>query len=697
MFIMMIHPLLRKQKGISGQRAAVIVLFLILLPIMIAAIATMFEFAMIQVAQEQARAYSRLLSLAAIKQYSDSEILTSIQPKDRFMERLANVKNRINTLAADNAVLINKNSDDFRQLGYNWSPDASLNKGGLIVPGRYYFSMNEGEETSPCSPSSIQPPCFVEFTESDYNAYMNAGGGAEPVINAFKISAGFRDSYLTRMAGFIVGNAVVRLHSQAVATTIPRTVVFLVDISNSTTVQTHRRRSIRDQQQSPENGRGRYFSFNLTTPNPSYPPGLNCNEAALDAVSDGDYCQWRFLRDWNPANPGENKYVTGSGIERVGSSLPESNRVHFWDDYEVVETFKEFDSDDLAYHVDNAGRYTSGTAQFLIDQVSDPQPLSDILDGLDSALDAFIARQNVGDKAQLIFFETSLIWSRVTKLTGDFIYLKKLTDPAARGERLKALGLFPSNERFTNLSIALEEGAERILANPLRQKDVPTSDAIVYIGDFLPNCSKVTYGEDCGENKPCIANCTGLPCQTDCSDDYPHFNKAIGEINNLVLDKLVPNRITFNTILIGDYVGPHVLDIQRDPGDPVCITDLEARARNQDFVMGGNEQGIICPDAVQCAGSYINMQGRAAGTPFYQAGFEAYRISRMTGGIFAPILTGAGGNGACVPDNSSPRMCTTTPARRFFDPKCAPQLNQIKTSMEQIVRGEQMFIVAEAE
>ena len=366
-----------------------------------------------------------------------------------------------------------------------------------------------------------------------------------------------------------------------------------------------------------------------------------------------------------------------------------------------------------------------------------PEPLRQVFEGLNYAVNALEQRAVAGDKACFIFYDEKLTWPRIVHLTGGqegFNYLKKisdfnnvrnedggilvfeddsaaitdadLTDPATEGLLLTIRHkLFPLPGSKTNTQLAL---ARALIELDYGAEDgVPSSDFLVLIGDGMANCERkevtcaktrdaCTKAENlCTEDFDlCMTQAQQQP--TSCSNDLSNHQGAIEEIMETVDNHLVPRNVPVHVMPIGDHVGPHTLDLSAVPlrldadGNPegaTCITDEEARKSNIKIVRGLSDAEV----------TNDNFKGASyeGGKQYFEVNEYLYDIARKTRGLWMPVRPNVNQDGSACQEHL---LCFSnnplTAERIITDPECRDIGDQIIDYMSKII-AENPYMVVE--
>lgn len=596
----------------------------------------------IVLARERGQQYGRLAALAAIEGYFSIECLPTQDIAACRAIRLARAKERANTVSASNRLF---NTSEPIEFAYEEEEGK-----GRLIPGEWIPTESALNE---CQGA---PPCFKAVVSSN-----------DP-INAFKVEGEFK----TGFSGVFGSGYHPKMRTSAIATAVPRRGCFLVDISPSVTRDTHLQ-------------------------------GLPDNEP--------DQCD-------NPPDPTEFALFLpsdnlGSGstshAEKFTSLCPERPEfdligryptVHYQKDYVPLSPFRDSDYENLelekkALHPNpnpasgGDSRYSVGDQQvtYRIDAYRDsgysgPEPLQTILSGIRGVINKFQDRAVAGDKACLIFFDSTLKWSRVVKPTNDYQYLLELidnqsefdVDPVSGNLTLSADAplrravnhwIFPTVGSATNTKLAVEEAVQLLAEDS--EDGVATADFLVMIGDGRTNCRRLDENWSCANN-------------------YNAHQESVIELQKYAV-RLSELKIPLHMILIGQRSGPHTVDIAVPGSEPPrCYTDSELRALGiaDGAVLGGIE-GNTDPDFDELSETYFS------GEPLYQTSRDMYEIALLTKGIWAPIRPLSA---SCGTKQQEP-SCTPG-EKRTTDPLCRSTSEQINAAMDSIM-GQSPFTIVSVE
>ena len=675
------------------QKAGVIIYVLLTLPVLLTLAALVVNLGLMNNVVEQAKSYTRLLSLTALEQYY--EVLNKTDSLQTLNQK---VKDRVNTIAKQNKF---SGYRDKEFLNFYSNCDSNpTDVGGVLTAGNYYFT--DPDPTSSNEVCSDGYPCFraIDCSESDPNVLSS--------VNSFKVEGKYLEPLSMRLFGKFLGDPTKAIQTCAISTSVKRDVMFIVDISGSSVSDTFQRRRPSEQIADPEKGRGSFFAYPVSYVQSA--PGnfdrSKCSDIDLPYLNK-IYCDWDFIRNYNPnsvVTPGDS--YDGTPQRRSENGVPDNNTLkHYYEDFIPTNAVADQANYEypvigpsgasLAFHPPASSADPDVRAfpshdligsKFYVDSVAIAEPLESIFLALNSGIDTLKKRNVPGDQAGFIFQESNLIWSRMVNLTDNFNYL----DFVSKDQQVRMdYGLFPSGlstEGNTDLYIALKEATTQLIENKKGLNGAPSIDGVVYIGDFIPNCAAEKYFNTAG----CGASCSGggpgclstAQCDArNCSDDFTHYKQAIHEIWDYVTAEMIPNKITLNVILLGANAGPHTLD-NKHPTLNRCMTTDEIRKADGNLVWGGDESGSYP------ANQDLWYANRSAESPFYLASQDAFNLAKTTGGIFMPVL-------------GRPANCTPSPiencnhyVRRKVDRECRNAYEQLEDYVTQIIGSGNPFKLA---
>lgn len=336
----------------------------------------------------------------------------------------------------------------------------------LLVPGRMVADdIVEGEPQGPCDTSGRRSPCFESFEmENEANSLTPS---------AFGIQGDYYKGLSHMWSENLLSASAKDLRVDAIATLIPRRGCFLVDLSASSTRNTHIRKELNRVQfrarlesavEPPDpDPWGNEFAFFLGCPVMPDPLDSdadymqNCRSHAFEATGDG-LGNDEFLAENN---------MGGSYDWRFGNHSLWSNHDRLWQwlrithpsDASLRDATHHVRGDYVLKHVYGDADYVSGIhggvhpdpavrpdlstgaadgdgAWFQVDMgyrerssaggysaapgYDGPEPLRSILAGIETAIDYFQQRQVAGDMACVIFYDKTLTWPRVFNITSNF-------------------------------------------------------------------------------------------------------------------------------------------------------------------------------------------------------------------------------------------------------------------------------------
>ncbi len=564
--------------------------------------------------------------------------------------------------------------------------DATL----LLEPGHWINDINGTPSFSP---------------EADYN---------NKAVNAFRVTGYIPTDKKLVFAG-IISKPVIGQGVNLVAATVPRRVVILVDISDSTVRETHIVKNTADQIATPEQGHGSYYGM--------LPTGSSMDTLTGQA---GVYNNGISFTPYDAQPNSQTLVLQNPNLIQRPLFPPEIVTInpdirHFWSDYRLISGFTDpeyssvcsspfvtkvypptstYLSDTCAFappeFPNSANKYNVALSwkgsiplSYYVDSYpatnvgpegyGGPQPLSSIFRSIHRLVGIFENRAIGGDRIGIIFYDSRFMWSRIVRPTNDWTLLNYVTDfndksPNGPWEFMMRLGFFPGavtqsalvagtdivSLPFTNSLEALQVAKQLLISN---QMEMVTADSLVMIGDGLANCYKSTYP-------------TG---NTLCSNSYTAHLNALNQMKSFALSDLIPRGVPVNVVLVGKSVAPHTLQLEDPNNSGKCLTDTYARVAGKPFVRGLNA------NLRQAA-----FNAMTPTNPYYQVNADMYEIAATTGGLWAPIRRqpiGAEVEPAC---NTSD---TLTAPRLEFDPQGRTTEQQIDSYMTDMMRDNPYIIV----
>lgn len=355
------------------------------------------DLAVMSSALNQARDNARLTALAALGSFFEQSC-AGLDDNACYTLRSNAALNRARDVAGANIILMDAGSGA-KEVQWDVEDEGSPS----LQTGRWYSvkpsaaQVEEGESDNPCSDNY---PCFIPGNKK---------------VNAMRFHGNTYTGIARTFSRVFAGSSPTPVNVSAIASVVPRHGCFLVDISGSTTLATHLP----------------YAKDEMINPDPlQYETVPRSSYALLLAGDNGT----------SPTEEDQDVWNKMWGIRPLGAlSTPIR---HYQSDYEPKRplTDSDYDSDPdyQLYHPDPetvegvSADALAGT--YRLDFYRDggytgPEPLTTIFEGLNAVVGMFRERAVAGDMACLIFYDRFLTWPRVVKLTGDFDYLSKFTDP----------------------------------------------------------------------------------------------------------------------------------------------------------------------------------------------------------------------------------------------------------------------------
>ncbi len=754
---------------LENQRGSAFILALVAINSILILGAVLFFLGRYQVAKTQADGFARNIALSALKNYNESADTTCKKYKTDYLNCIENPLNAgcqsltsiyklcrlgyINSYASDrelNALTEAKTIAELSRLLADPNiPEnaASVNmpfkrlaqnqlKGAELKPGRWVERATNPNE---CQDNGNSKFCFIDYGK-DFSTFLGFLNDSQKNVNAFRVEGKLFPKGVKGFFGAsLLGNPEFPVKVNATSAIVPRTGCFLVDISHSTTFQSHRRKDkIYRESNIPEcknylqyssspsksfccpsvfaadNEYNSYYAYPLNYATDEYRDGTKTYFQTMTAVSAQSYenhdASWACLE--KDRNVGKYSAGTGPALEDYWK------QIHYVSNYKSHQTL--VDNDYLTYGENHPSfldyplsdktinyplpEKTKDT--YYVDEMSEPQPLKSIFDALKGALDEFEKKSVPGDKACVIFYDNKNVWPRIFTPTSDWSSLKNFTDfrpdelesdPIARKnfDTIIKHGLFPGflgsrvdgkfkPTSFTNTHEALRVALELMDIDKNISK-IPTSNFVVLISDGMTNC------------------CVGCGVVFDrilgqCSNDFAHYTLSVGKLKEFVNVSMVNKGIPLHVVLLGDYVQPNNNCFKKNSnGD--CLTDKEFRADNQfrvdnnlspyNFIDGGYYAGKMYGQLQTSEREEIETQflNASEAAPFLLPNYDFYTMAVQTQGLFVPIRKKRVGCVDHSPESYSDREKITT------DPLCREPGEQLEDALREIVRYNPLAIV----
>ncbi|NDC37719.1 MAG: hypothetical protein EBZ48_06665 [Proteobacteria bacterium] len=622
----------------SRQQGGVLVLVAACTVVLVMFLAYVVDISAALLAEQRAQQFARLAALAAIEGYFSKSCGSNQAAQSCYEDRLRYALARANAVSQENRIF-NSIDSPSGKLELALASENSQSKTKLIA-GKWIVLEGSNE-------CNGEPPCFVANTSSAQEA------------NAFRVENAFKEGISGFFSRSILGVEALKFKASAVATVVPRHAVFLIDISASTTRETHLKNNVPGQ-----NSQNSDYAFFLPADNGSPPPSCKFNNVTWNAMEDS--------RGDRPAEP----------------------TVHYKSDYQTVTPYVdsnyESDSTLQRYHPNPGDKPKYAVSScvlnptfrvdgFRANTYRGPEPLQTILEGLRYVMDIFKERAVSGDTASVIFYDESFSWPRVVLPTSDFDYIQDLLDntPSSSSNdpfvQAAKHWLFPVPLSKTNSLFALDEAVNQL--SQQRVAGVVTSDFIVMIGDGQSNCFPYTDTENIWGSPPTFRPGTTEPIYWKCQNIYESYRRSTDALILYAKERIKPFGIPIHTIVVGEQSGPNTVDLRADTGSP-CFTDAEIRSSQNcgepTFVRGSSAPtGGWTPQAWSQA--FNRNEGVFTNVPFYEASKDMYRVACHTRGIYAPIRPRF--------PNCTPRPCGSSGEMRTEDPLCRDSETQIKDAM----------------
>lgn len=688
----------------ASERGAVLVILIAMLVALMFLASLAIDSGVLSASRTQHRQTAELLALRAMREY--------ISGTGTPITRLLRARDKAQQLVGIDVFL----GQPFRadpSLGDQIGPmDSALTGGpsGDILPGIWHFRPEVDPNTNlcagasngcPCTPTGVwNGPCFEPVDFNIASNFDQQGNLIRP-INAFRAEYHLRsDSPLRAIFARVKGDASYVVRSVATAAVIPTHGVFLIDLSRSSHLDTHKPYE--------RVGTGTGSGTTLANPTeaaykllPTAPSGpTSCTGAAASDPTDPDpdYANpcplpssgCIFAGGLFPPDP-----VTKSGLydaiynftspsvliknTRPTTPAPSSVAVHYKSDYKCYHLQY---SEPAAAGLPAANRDEWYLADSFRGQIAGgvsydgPEPMTTMLDGVHYALELLYQRNIPGDRVGFIGFdESAQISNRRIDLaepgTAEFRQLERVTDvllddahdsdhdglndSAAKRlkERINRMLLLTRVDASANIPSALDQ-ARLMLAN--QHEPILAENFVALFSDGIANC----HGTVGNANSP-------VTCGRDQNTDVV---PAIDQSVNLIQTQYPPAHIKFHMVSIGDLPLPHTL-VRKGATDQTvnqCMSDDEARDQQKAFVDLGPDPALN-PD--QLKNAIMDRRTSPATAAYFYYPNKLYQAAQGTGGIWAPIRPACAPNGALsLPAGTS---CGQGGLKQALDQQCAAQ------------------------
>jgi hypothetical protein len=641
--------------GVRSEQGGVMVFVAASLVVLVFFLAYVIDLGALVLANERARQFARFAAMGAIEGYMSKKCE---ELQGCVADRLVAAVERANDVSAKNKLF-----NQQEPLSVSLGDDPNQAK---LTPGVWWVMppTNTGGNGNQ-NPCNGEYPCFEPIPDP----------GENTGINAFRVD-GLEDAF-GGISGFfsgLFGTNFFAISVSATATVIPRRGYLLVDISNSTTRETHLS----------NNG----------------PQGSD-EKASRYAFLNGDSLHQGIFNGL-VAERGQN------------STVP---TIHYQDDYVPIAHYVDDDYQDVPIkdlHPDP--NQPSGSFNYSVGSIAQtydidafrggeayggPEPLQTILAGGRYLVERFQARAVAGDRLGIIFYDDKLLWPRVVKPTSDFEAIDALLNneplpggPEANQEEEDSTSpfvtaakhiLFPLKGSKTNTLLALLGALDQLNKDQL--PGVVTSDFIVNISDGRSTCFPADQnGAPLNYSQPSVWN---SPFGWKCLQSYTGYKNSIEALTNYVTTQLVPKtKIPIHMVLVGKDSGPNTIDIQKNDGEPAeCFTDAEIRLLSKDQARATVKRtDLNIDDPFDEWNAAFNQTEEFENIPFYQASYDMFNIALETGGLWLPV------RGVCQsPDTQA--LCVPGEVR-LDDPKCRTVEQQIFDAMDEIM-GQSPYAIVE--
>ncbi|MCB0324917.1 MAG: hypothetical protein KDD69_15145 [Bdellovibrionales bacterium] len=656
----------------DNDSGVVLLLLSIFLVAIVSFLALLIDGARMATASTEKRMTAEAAVTAALEAYRNHDPVATTA-EGIYLERLGVAIDRAEEVIAlrTNALMTSRHNDQIDASANELKDGTGALSGrgsdvaGVITAGRWFESEpDEGcsgyaDTTSscPCPGAAWQGPCFLPNTASATD------------LTAFDLTLRSKDDdglplllkpVMDKMLG-LAGSATAEISERARATLHARVGLYGIDLSRSIAFDSHADWNHLACNQAWTNlGSATNYVYRLDNSDPSsrcngstvnpctadVALADRCTEAAAMAQNGG--CKFsnhhQFLYYYNlPAGP------------PADPSAPRAPHEHYRSDFACFEI---------------------GGSDYLIDVVTQPQPLSDILTGLNTAITEIETRTVPGDRIGIFGFNGAVIEQSVIGPTNQFLDaaawsdLREITDVTlldgspnntALRKRLETYRLFPEPDGLTDIPAAL------LYAGKTMPEDLPHADLqVTFFSDFINTCkhSSGSWIQDAAGEVVLGTQTCQVPDYTQDSTVHPeysslnYFQNGMEEAVLMVVDADLTGQIPyfdwttvqtridsgwktfsqrgirFNAFIFGELVEPSVL-LRQSKTDPTkCMDQADARQHHRSMVPGFVGDHDWRPnDSQRCIWfGQRDLRCKAISVALYPDVMTAY-----TGGYFLPI------------------------------------------------------------
>ncbi len=648
---------LRDKKICLEEGSIMVLLILICISIVIVS-AFAIDITRLGASHSELKRESELLALGGFSAYTNYKPEDGMSDYEKKVNRLKEVKKKVKNLAKkSNLIGLAKKSffgaDDVVKIRYLDSEDFEDSNVKIeVLPGKWWFKepidgcssfpASESVNSCPCNGEKFNGPCFSHNKSTD------------DTINSLRVSVkASGDTSIMSFFSSIFGIRKNQISTYSTVAFMPRRALIAIDLSSSVTNETHyKRMSPTDESINPKFAPIPQYSYRLNGPkartfNPGDKPELlpklcksrggtktcTCSSSGVSALA---LCPDNSCLFGDPRYNinSENEMLTPdliryNGFYKFGKwyrePLPknrgsdDSITNHYRDGYrcyvfksEYEEGIGDPNEDYPAEAIGTPGNYkheghylvetnyvNSGSSSFY----RGPEPLSSILSGSMTVLEAFSKRAVAGDLIGLVGFGRAAnikkrnlalsppIDSNTTfKLMKEIMYGPGIPPMEVREKRISN-GFFPLYKSKTNIPLALIRSYKMFSKADL---DDIADNFVILFTDGITNCQQKDGERD-----------LAVPSKYYCVPALPmSYILSLEWIQDIVNQLYIPNSIAIHTFLIGDYVRPHTLLEPSSSGEG-CKNEAEFREEGKRYVDDFFDNKVVdntLPLPFSCAG-----------------------------------------------------------------------------------------------